>query len=86
MKRGHYDFEGGFTLKLRMRIDRNTAAIVAHAQRSVLVESNFNSVRMASHRFVHRIVENFCGEVVQGAHVCAANIHSWPPPYRVEPF
>ncbi len=66
----------GFVGELRMRIDRNAAAIVAHGQRAVGVQLDLDAVGMACHRLVHRVVDDLGGKVVIGALVNAADIHA----------
>ncbi|GGB60649.1 hypothetical protein GCM10011505_46700 [Tistrella bauzanensis] len=41
---------------------------------------------MACHRLVHRIVEDFGGQMVQCTIISAANIHARPPANRFEAF
>ena len=86
MQRGHDDFEGGFVLEFGMRIDGDSASIVAHDQDIVRLQLDLDAVGVARHRFVHRIVHDFGGQVVQGPFVRAADIHAGPAPHRFEPF
>ena len=42
-----------------MRVDRDTAAIVADSDRIIIVKFNFNPVGMACDSLIHRVVQNF---------------------------
>ena len=69
-----------------MRIDRNAAPIVAHAEETILFHRHVDSCGVAGHRFVHRIVEHFGKEMMQGGFVGAADIHAWASPHRLKPL
>ena len=51
-------------------------AVVAHRQRAIGVQFDFDAVGVARDGFVHRVVDDFGGKVVVGAFVDAANIHA----------
>ena len=70
----------------RVRVDRNAAAIVAHDDTAIFQQVQFDAVGMAGDRLVHRIVEHFGNQMVQGALVGAADIHAGPAPDRLQPF
>ena len=71
---------------LRMRVDRDAAAIVAHRDPVVGAELELDARRVAGHRLVHRIVEHLGDEMVQRALVGAADIHAGPAAHRLQPF
>ena len=75
-----------FAGKLRMRIHRDAPAIVADRHAVIGVQLYFDAVGMACHRFVHRIVQNFGHQVMQGAFIRAADIHPRPLADRFQPF
>ena len=69
-----------------MFVNRDAAAIVADGQAVAGVEENLDPVGVACHRFVHRIVENFGGKVVQRAFVRAADVHAGTAADRLKPL
>ncbi len=86
MQRRHNHFKGGFVFIFRVRVNRNTAPIIAHGQAIALHELDFDKAGMTGHRFVHRIVDDLGEEMVHGAAVCAANIHARAAAHRLQPF
>ena len=56
-----------FVLELGMRIDRHAAAIVANGQHAIVGKLDLDEGGVACDRFVHRIVENFGGQMMKGA-------------------
>src|SRR5690606_9484539 len=48
------------------------------------VELNLDESRVASHRLVHRVVDDFCKKVVQRLLVCTANVHAWTAAYGLK--
>jgi hypothetical protein len=69
-----------------MRVDGNAAAVVAHGQDVVGLQLDLDARCLARHRFVHRVVENFGGEMMERVLVGAADIHAGPAPDRLEAF
>ena len=86
MQRRHDHFEGGLFLEFRVRIDRDAPAIIADCQSVARFQRNLDAIGMAGHRFVHRIVEDFCSKVMQRPLIGAANIHAGATPDRLEPL
>ncbi len=86
MQGAHDDFQRRFLRKLGMRIDRNAAPVVHHAEIAVLVHGDVDAGGVAGHRLVHRIVEHFGEQVMQRALVGAADIHARTPAHRLEPL
>ncbi len=84
MQRGHDDLERGLVLELRMRIDRNAAAVVGHGQKSVGIELHLDERGVARHGLIHRVVDDFREEVVQRLFVSTADIHARPAPDRLQ--
>jgi hypothetical protein len=78
--------ERGLVGKARMRVDRDAAAVVAHADRAVGVELDLDAVGVARDRLVHRVVEHLGHEVVQRPLVGAADVHARPLADRLQPF
>src|SRR5262249_38059024 len=76
VERTHDDFERRLLRKFRMGIDGNAAAIVRDAQKSVGSKLDLDESRMASQRFVHRVVDDFGEEVMQRLLIGAADIHA----------
>src|SRR5690606_33788592 len=84
MQRREDDFERAL-LRLRMLVDRNTAAIVGDRQRRfVLVQGDRDVRRMAVHRLVDRVVENFPDEVMESGDANATDVHAGPLADRLE--
>ncbi len=69
-------FERRFVRELRMRIDGDAPAIVAHGDGAVLEKFDFDAVGVACDSLVHRVIQNFGHEVVERAFVGAADIHA----------
>ena len=86
MQLRHDDFERGHFGKFRVRVDRHAAPIVEHAQKAAFLERDFDEGCMAGDRFIHRIVDHFCEEVMQGVRVRPAHVHSRPPADGLEPL
>jgi hypothetical protein len=59
-----------------MNINRNTAAVVAHGNRTIDMHHDFNLGAKTGEMFVDRIVENFENAVMQTAFVRIADVHS----------
>ena len=86
MQRCHDDFEGGLVLELRVRIDRDAAAIVDDRQIAVTGIADVDPRGVAGHRLVHGIVEHFGEKVMQRLLVGAANIHAGAAAHRLKAF
>ena len=82
----HDDFERGLFGKFRVRVDRHAAPVVEHAQKAALLERDFDEGGVAGDRFVHRIVDHFGEEVMQGVGVGSAHVHSGAPAHGLEPL
>ena len=86
MQGGHDDLQRRLVLVLGMRIDRDAAAVVGHGQEAVRIERDFDEGRVPGDRLVHGVVDYFRKQVVQRLVVGAADIHSRPPPNRLQPL
>ena len=62
--------------KLRVRINRDTTAVVAHRQAVIRVQFYLDPVCVARNGFVHRVIKDFRHHVVQRPFVRAADIHA----------
>ena len=69
-----------------MRVDRDTAAIVADSDRIIIVKFNFNPVGMACNSLIHRVVQNFGNQMMQRPLIRAANIHARAFAHWLKPF
>jgi hypothetical protein len=69
-----------------MLINRNTTTIVSDTQISISLILNFNARGVACHRFVHRVVDNFCKQVVKRLFVSSTDIHARAAAHRFEAF
>ena len=86
MERAENYLKGAPVGKPRVRVHGNAAAVVADGDRLVGVEFHFDPRRVPGDGFIHRVVENFGHEVVKGALVGAADIHSRTLADRFKPF
>ena len=84
MQARHDDLEGGDARKFRMVLDRNAATIVGDGQEAVLAQMHFDAAGMAGNRLVHRVVDDFGEQVMQGVGVGAADIHAGATANRLE--
>ncbi len=72
--------------ELRMRIDRDTPPVVTHRQPVLGLERDLDEARMSRDRLVHRIVQDFGGEVVQRRLIGSPDIHAGTPAHRLQSF
>ena len=86
VQRRHDHFERGLLRKFRMRIDRNAAPVVGHADEAVGLELDLDPVGVAGDRLVHRVVDHFGEQVMQRLLVGAADIHAGAAAHRLQPF
>ena len=76
VERGEDDLEGAEVLELGVGVDGDAAAVVADEQVVAGVELDVDGGGVAGDGFVHGVVEDFGGEVVEGGVVGAADIHA----------
>ena len=76
MQGGENHLQRGFVFEFGVRVDRDAAAVVAHGEDVAGLQRHFDAAGMASDGFVHGVVEDFGGEVVQGGLVRAADVHA----------
>ena len=69
-----------------MRVDRDAAAVVGDGQAVAGLERDLDAAGVAGDRFVHRIVDDLGGEVVERAGVGPADIHAGAAADRLEAF
>ena len=69
-----------------MRLDRNTAAIIAHGDEIILIELDRDDGSVARHRLIHRIVYHFGKQMMQRLLIRAANIHARTTTNGLEPL
>ena len=69
-----------------MRIHRDAAPVIGDAQIALFVEMHLDAAGMAGNGLVHAIVDDFGEQVMQCIGIRAADIHTRPPPDRLEPF
>ena len=69
-----------------MRIDGNTATIVADRQPVSCGQIDLDPVSVSGHRLVHRVVEHLGRQMMQCAFVDAADIHARTPPDGFQPL
>ena len=73
---GHDDFERRLARRFGVRVDRDAAAVVEDGQAVAGLQRDFDAAGVAGDRFVHRIVDDLGGEVVERAGVGAADVHA----------
>ncbi len=86
VERAEDDLERRLGRKLRVRVDRDAAAVVANGDRIVVVELHLDAGGVARHRLVHGVVEHLGHEVVQRPLVGAADIHARALADGLQPF
>ena len=86
VQRAHDHFERGFFREFRMRVDRDAAAVVGHAEEAVGGDLDLDEMGVTGERLVHGIVDHLGKQVVQRLLVGAADIHAGAPAHRLEPF
>ncbi len=80
MQHGQHHFDGGLALHLgmRVRLDRNAAAIVGDGKIAFLVEFDLDPGGMAGNGLVHRVVDDLGEQMMHRLFVGAADIHARP--------
>jgi hypothetical protein len=78
--------EGGFVFEFGVRVDGDAAAVIADGDLIGRTERKLDEGGVAGDGFVHRVVEDFGGEVVKGGLVGAADIHAWAATNGFEAF
>ena len=86
VQRAHDHFERGLVLELRVRIDRNAAAVVGDAHETVGLHLDLDEGGVPLQRLVHGIVDHLGKEVMQRLLVGAADIHARTAAHRLEAF
>jgi hypothetical protein len=69
-----------------VRVDGDAAAIIPDHDFIAGPQKKLDDGGMAGNGFVHGIIEDFRGEVVQRGLVCAANIHARPAANGLQSF
>ena len=86
MQRRHDDFERGLVLELRMRIDRDAAAVIVDADKAAGFQFDLDPGGVAGQRLVHGVVDHFREQMMQRLLVGAADIHAGAAAHRLEPL
>ena len=76
MQHRHDDFERRFIGKARVGVDGDAAAIVGDGQAAIALQRYLNAAGMAGDGLVHGVIKDFGGQMMKGAFVGAADIHS----------
>jgi hypothetical protein len=82
----HDDFERGLLGKFRMRVDRDAAAVIGHADEAVGLHLDLDEGRMAGQGLVHGVVDHLGEQMMQRLLIGPADIHAGPAAHRLEPF
>jgi hypothetical protein len=69
-----------------MHVDRDTATVVTHGNRSIYVHIDFDLRAKSGEMFVDRVVENLENHVVQTALIGVADVHARALADGFEPF
>ena len=86
VQRAHDHFERRLVLELRMRVDRNAAAVVGDGDEAVRLHLDFDPVGVAGERLVHGVVDHLGEQMMQRLLVGAADIHAGAAADRLEPL
>jgi hypothetical protein len=86
MQRDHDDLERRLALELGVGVDRDAAAVVGYGDLIVGAELDLDAGRVAGHRLVHGVVQQFARQMVHGALVAAADVHAGASAHRLEAF
>ena len=86
VQRAHDHFERRLVLEFRMRVDRDTAAVVGDGNEAVRFHLHFDPVGVAGQRLVHGVVDHLGEQVMQRLLVGAADIHAGAAAHRLEPL
>ena len=86
VQRAHDHFERRLVLELRVRIDRDAAAVVGDGDEAVGLHLDLDEGGVAGQRLVHRVVDHLGEQVMQRLLVGAADVHAGTPPHRLEPL
>lgn len=82
---GQHDLDGRLSFG-RHDADRDAPAVVDHTDPAVGEDRDVDGVRVARHRLVDRVVDDFLHEVVQAALTGRADVHARSLADRVQPF
>jgi hypothetical protein len=63
-------------LRLLVRVDWNTTAVVDDANIISGKKYDFDTIRKTAHRFITRVVENFPDEMVKSIRTRGTNVHA----------
>ena len=70
----------------RLNIGGDTAAIIAHLNRTITVQDDLDGLTETGERLIHRVVDNFPEAVHQAAGVGGANVHARAFAYSFQTF
>ncbi len=86
VERGHDHFERRLARIFRVSVHRDSAAVVGDRQAIAGAELDLDTAGVAGDRFVHAVVDDLGGEVVERARVGPADVHAGAPADRLEPL
>ena len=86
MQDGHDHFERRFARKFRMVLDRDAAAVIGDGQAAFSIEMHVDEIGMARHRLVHRVVDDFCKQMVQRPFRRCRQYTCPTPAHRLQPL
>ena len=69
-----------------MLVNGNAATVITNGYRVVGIKANFNPIGVSCDGFIHRVIKNFANQMVQGAFICAADIHAGALANRFQSF
>ena len=85
MQLGKHNLHTGQT-GARLNIGRDTAAVVAHLNRTVTVQNHLDGLTETGERLIHRVVDNLPEAVHQAAGVSGADVHARAFAYSFQTF
>jgi len=86
VQRGEDHLQRRLRLVLRVRVDRDAAAVVADDDPVARLQLDLDARGMAGNGLVHGVVQHLGHQVVHGAFVAAADVHAGAPAHRLEAF
>ena len=84
MQRRHHDLERRAAGEFRVVLHRDATAVVGDRQVAVGAEMHLDPAGMSGNGLVHRVVDDFGEQVMQGVGIGAADIHARAAAHRLQ--
>jgi hypothetical protein len=69
-----------------VEIDRDSAAVIDDLHAAVITKGHFDSIAVASERFIDGVIDHLVDEMVKASFTRRADIHAWAFAYRLKTF